>query len=439
MQINRIDIQGFRSLYKIEFRPDTFTVLVGANSAGKSNLGEALDFLAEVHSQGVELAVSRKGGFENIAFRRMRRTRQSLQFSISARLQVKEILPIHRELRRRPGRQPQLPISDRAELLTADNWLSVNHSFSLRADSRSARADFRVRSEEVSVSGENQSKPYFRLTRDGPDFVVDVLSEPADAAANLIIRPFDLAAKWFDFDDLPLEETELLLERLRINYVVREATRILGRTSIYQLSPLECRRPGTPRPNPILGRHGEDLPAVVEHLRRHFMPAWQKIRNAMQQVLPGLVDVTTDFSSDRRLTLLFDEAGIGRPWNSAEVSDGTIQGLALFVALHDPRSPLVFIEEPENSVHPWIVRAFVDECRRATNKQVMVTTHSPALIGYLRPAEIAVVWRRNGRTQIRRLLDLDLEAEDLWASGELTSFDLLDSGYVRESVPEGLA
>ena len=66
--------------------------------------------------------------------------------------------------------------------------------------------------------------------------------------------------------------------------------------------------------------------------------------------------------------------------------------------LVDPRGRLVIVEEPENAVHPWILRQFVDACRSAKDKQTILTTHSPALISYVRPDEIVVVWRSKGRT-----------------------------------------
>jgi predicted ATPase len=160
--------------------------------------------------------------------------------------------------------------------------------------------------------------------------------------------------------------------------------------------------------------------------------------DSMRNIIPGLSEVRTGFTHDRRLTLQFVEAGVGRPWTSEEVSDGTIQSLALFTVLHDPRAPLVFIEEPENSVHPWIVRAFVDACRN-TKKEVVVTTHSPALIDYLKPDEITLVWRDAGRTELRRLVDLDPQAQELWAKGEASPFEILDSGWIRQGVPEGFA
>ena len=82
-----------------------------------------------------------------------------------------------------------------------------------------------------------------------------------------------------------------------------------------------------------------------------------------------------------------------------------VQALSLLAALHDPRSTFVLIEEPENSVHPWIARSFLDACRTVANKQVLLTTHSPAIIDQLEPESVLVVWRevsRDSRWATRR-------------------------------------
>ena len=205
----------------------------------------------------------------------------------------------------------------------------------------------------------------------------------------------------------------MILNRLLFNSVLQEILEDLGRTRLFQLTPVECRLPGAATPNPELQRHGGNLPAVVRYMQQHHADAWKATLKAMHGIVPGLTGIETAFTTNRRLTLLFHERG-ARAWSSDEVSDGTIQSLALFTCLFDPRVPLALIEEPENSVHPWIVKTFVDACRHATGKQLLVTTHSPALISYLTPSELAILWRtRDGRTHLAPLKDLDPHAPKL--------------------------
>ena len=176
-----------------------------------------------------------------------------------------------------------------------------------------------------------------------------------------------------------------------------------------------------------------DLPAFVDFMRNNEK-IWSTVMETMQRVMPGLADIRTAFTEDRRVSLRFVEDGVGRPWTADEVSDGTIQTLAMLAALFDPRTRFVTFEEPENSVHPWILRNFIEACR-AADKQVLITTHSPTLINRLEPSEVVVVARDRGETSARPLLDLDPDAERVWSEGHALLFEILDTGSVPQAVP----
>jgi predicted ATPase len=228
--------------------------------------------------------------------------------------------------------------------------------------------------------------------------------------------------------------SDLLIGARFFSPTLSQFARTMASTRVYQLAPLEGRRPGVPTPNPDLERHGANLPAFVAQLRKN-KAVWAAVLETMRRVVPGLEEIDTTFTPDRRLTLRFHEANVGRPWASEDVSDGTIQTLALLAALYDPRTEFVLIEEPENAVHPWIIRNFVDACRSVKGKQIALTTHSPALINTLTPSEVLVASRANGETRITPLLELDADADRLWADGVARVFDILDTGWVPEAVP----
>src|ERR1700685_3290032 len=98
MRLNAVRIAGYRSLYNVEVSPKNLTVLTGPNNSGKTNFVEALDFLAETSRHGLEVAINRKGGIENIIHRRMARTRRSLSFTIRIALDTDELAAIFRNL-----------------------------------------------------------------------------------------------------------------------------------------------------------------------------------------------------------------------------------------------------------------------------------------------------------------------------------------------------
>ncbi|MCA1702526.1 MAG: AAA family ATPase [Actinobacteria bacterium] len=436
MRIERVRIEAYRSLYDVTVQPGQFTVVVGPNNSGKSNLVEAFDFLADIHRHGVDVAVSRKGGFENIAHRRVRRTRRPIQFEVTATLFKSEFG------RRRRVRVPAANL-DQTEM--TEPMYRVLHAFAIAASGQAIEADFSVTDERFVITplGDPDNEPLLSITRNQTGIVFDGYSVDE--------RRRDPEVEWDELWPLPSTDfqrfvneqftstvgsTSLMLPSL-FSDVINLYSQSLSRARLYQLAPLECRRPGVSTPNAEIDLHGGNLPALIAYMQRHHKRPWQQVLQAMRRIVPDLETVRTGYTHDRRLTLEFVESDVGRPWTSDDVSDGTIQSLALFAALFDPRSPLAVIEEPENSVHPWILRVFADACRAASYKQTILTTHSPALLDYLRPEEILLAWRKDGRTHLAPLTQVEPDAARLWSEGTTTIFELLDSGTVEVAVPGG--
>lgn len=423
MWIEQLIISAYKSLYEVEIVPQQLNILAGPNNAGKSNLVEAVDFLTDTYTHGLELAVSRKGGFESIAFRRKRRTRRPISFAVHASTDAREMMGTRFRLK-----EEQNPT------------LSVSHRFSIEATSRTRDTDFQVADEKLSVTSPDLSTRRVKIidaSRRLQNISVTAGSSKRLRAPPLeqLLTPFDVSG-FRQFLTRRTNPTDLLIESASFNSVASTFADEMGRSRTFQLSPLECREPGVPVPNPQLERHGRNLPALVRHLKRRGSRAWPRVLSGLRRIIPDLEDVELEFTQDRRLTLRFVEFGTGRPWSSEEVSDGTIQALAMFCVLHDPRSALVVIEEPENSVHPWIVRVLLEECRKA-NKQIFLTTHSPVLLEQAKPDEVSVVWKEEGRTRVEPLTRLEPEAASMLEEGKLSVYDILDTGWLYQSVPPG--
>jgi predicted ATPase len=435
MKIERIAVQAYRSLYDVTLHPTQFTVLVGPNNAGKSNLVEALDFLGDVHRHGLEVAITRKGGFENLAHRRVRRTKRPIAFDVTVSFTEREL----------DAHQPYVPEAVNLDAdLESQPALRLRHRFEVASVADRVGADFQIAREEFDLSSVSprEEKLLVRVVRtpDSIDFTVEKRRAARRGGTrqprNNLVDPFN-DSDFQEFIERRAVPNDLLMRGFFFNFAAQAYSSGLSMTRLYQLAPIECRRPGVSTPNADIDLHGGNLPALVSYMQKNHPDAWTRVLQAMRRIVPDLTKVATDFTHDRRLTLQFAEEGVGRPWTSEDVSDGTIQSLALFSALYDPRSPLALIEEPENSVHPWIVRSFVDACREISYKQIFVTSHSPALLEYLRPTEVSLVWRRDGRTHVEPLVSVDPHAEELWAQGKSTVYELLDSGMLEVAVPGG--
>jgi predicted ATPase len=433
MEVRKVRFEAFKSLYGVECDLDHLTVLTGPNGSGKSNFVEALHFLGEVYAHGLEFAVSRAGGYDNLAHRRTRRAKHPISVMV-------EVVITAADFRGDPS--TSIFLGPHVEHDIADDYrITYRHSFAMKTAGQSLLSDFTVKEDRVEVLDQNH-EPIAILTG-GTDATIEVWTSPkrlkADPIAAAALRPFGDKRYLGVYQERTLLPTALITDQMFYANLLFMVKRALAGTNVFQLSPFQCRTAGVSTPNAVLERHGENLPGAADHLWRNDSGAWKQVQGAMRSILPDLIAIEIVHTEDRRLALQFRERGLGRPWNTGEVSDGTIQALALFIALYDQRTPLLVVEEPENSVHPWILRQFLDLVRNVAGKQVVLTTHSPVLLNYVSPEMVRLISMSNGRSQIGRLLDASAELQDLVKSGDLSLFDAYDSGVLIETVPRGLA
>lgn len=122
------------------------------------------------------------------------------------------------------------------------------------------------------------------------------------------------------------------------------------------------------------------------------------------------------------------ETGLIQPIPATRLSDGTLRYLFLIALLLDPTPPpLICIEEPEIGLHPDILPAIAEMLIEASQRtQLIVTTHSDALVSALSPESVLICDRDNRGSHLSRLdperlkkwLD-DYSLGDLWRMGEI--------------------
>lgn len=124
------------------------------------------------------------------------------------------------------------------------------------------------------------------------------------------------------------------------------------------------------------------------------------------------------------------EKDIRTPIPATRLSDGTIRFMAILATLLAPSPPpLVCLEEPELGLHPDAVALIAELLVQAAERmQLVVTTHSDALVSALTSGPDAVVAceRPGESTELHRLDPQDLaqwlgeySLGDLWRMGEL--------------------
>ena len=159
-------------------------------------------------------------------------------------------------------------------------------------------------------------------------------------------------------------------------------------------------------PQERLSRTGDNLANVIQYLKEQHQDRLEDIFNKLRSRVPQLEAVLAEAMPDGRLLLQVKDAPFENPVQSRFVSDGTLKMLAYLIVLYDPDPPqFIGIEEPENFLHPRLLRELAEECRGATAQtQLLITTHSPFLLNAMQPNEVWVLYRdNNGYTQAQQV------------------------------------
>jgi predicted ATPase len=191
------------------------------------------------------------------------------------------------------------------------------------------------------------------------------------------------------------------------------------------LAPDAMRVPSLPGQH-VLGDRGENLSSVLLEICENAQSR-DAILEWIRELTPQDV-VDFEFVPDQTgkiLASLVESGGARTSLYSA--SDGTLRFLAIIAALLGPDpARLYFFEELENGVHPTrlhLLLQLIEQQVSGTEVQVVATTHSPQLLGFLSEQareSASLVYRPSDRpdARIRRILDIPearrvLEQHDL--------------------------
>jgi hypothetical protein len=396
-----------------------------------------MKFLSEVHQHGLEMAISRAGGFENIAYWKARRSTSPIMFEVEVRFDPEQM---RREYEYVPWGMGDI-----------ESPFLARHRFACKACGGGIRADFVVAQETFRLEVSRHSGAAGPL-RGGFTCTYTRNQEGAiEVQTEGLVGRFKSKSFLNDWKQIVRnmergvgkrregkQELFLIASRDSFDPFMRMFSRFLGKLGVYHFSSDKIRESGVPTPNPVLAMPGDNLPALVDWLQGKHPKAWDGIVDSMREIMPGLQEIWTEPLPSKTLALYFSEEGVGRPWRIDEVSDGTIHALSMLVAAADPRTSALVIEEPESSLHPWIIHELAKKLRELSEeKSIFLTTQSLVVIESLRPSEVWIVSRRKGKTEIRRLTELDKRVEKDWSEGKYGLSEFLDSGLIPRAVPGG--
>ena len=175
----------------------------------------------------------------------------------------------------------------------------------------------------------------------------------------------------------------------------------------------------------FLDESGENLALILNDLINQGLRS-QLVKD-LQQFFALVSDITVKIANSTIQLFIHEQDSVTIP--STRLSDGMIRFLCLLAILRHPNPPpLICIEEPELGMHPDAMSVIAELLQdAATRTQIILTTHSDALISSLTSPETVFVCERDKEgSTLRRLESEKLQSwlenyslGDLWRMGEL--------------------
>ncbi|MDE2654588.1 MAG: AAA family ATPase [Gemmatimonadetes bacterium] len=380
--IRRIQALNYRCLRYVDVPLDRFHVLIGPNASGKSTLFDAIAFVGDLVRDGLEKAVGRRtANFQDLVWGRPER---DMGFELAIELEVPE------EQRKRLPPERNFRVFRYEVAVEEDKGgVRIGSERGLLMPLREPK-----RRRQISLFPDPQAAPSTILAGGGRRGMRTVLSKSLEGIDNFSVETATKAGRaWAtqiafgpyrstlgNLPESPEKFPMATFAKRKLEDGIKPV--FLDSQAMRLASPPEYGVNG-------FADDGSNLPWVIKRLQDDHPNDFKEWLGHVQTVLSDLQDIRViDRPEDRHAYLLLCyDTGVEVP--SWTASDGTIRLLALTLLAYLPDNREVYLlEEPENGVHPLALEGIRDSVSSAYDAQVLVTTHSPALLSLVEPSEV---------------------------------------------------
>lgn len=388
--LTRIEIDGFKTFedFSLDLRP--FTAIVGPNASGKSNLFDALRFLASLAKTDIRTSMQDLRGLPEELFRHTAAGNvESMSFAVEVLLEREGIDSFGRKYEIVAQRlRYELKLQLIKDSDGFPRGVQVVHEHCAPLARVNDRADY-LRGRKIKYNA--RVSPFIRLSDDRDAILVRQDGRQKHG------RPVSLSLA---------EASRTALSTITTSefphlYALRDA---LTAFRFLEINPSAARSSNDRFEDRALKPDASNLAAVLAHLKDETATdirpdgALSDIAADLASLIPSVCKLQVTNDPQQRqfsFSLGFTDT---LEFSSRVISDGTLRLLALLTVLNDPRrrGTLCF-EEPENGVHEGRVDQLVRFLREAAHIepdseirpfQILINTHSPKLMRALHDDEI---------------------------------------------------
>ncbi len=385
--ISELRIKNFKSYKNAIINLKPFSVLVGPNASGKTNLVDALAFISDAVYRRLDFAVDERGGVYGILNRTPFLMADSeLGFGVKIDFGT-------------------IKYDYSFELIIPE---IINNIFHVR---RERLIDINNRNIIFDINYDNNSES----VKSG----IEGLSEIAD--------PKRLALGVLGTKDVlsPVYEFLSAMRRYVIDPNVMFREKIIGREEGNKLN-----------------TDGSNSGTVLLNLAEENGKRYEELCEILSLILPLKIKPTfgyteAHFEDDLKEPVLlfiqtFGDKGHREFFDTKDLSEGTIRALGILLSIYQPDiPPVVIIEHPEDAIHPAAFEVLVDVLKSGTDRaQVIITTHSADILDDkdIKDDEIICVVNEDGVSYAGPVDDITrgIIRDSLTTPGELLRTDRLN-------------
>ena len=324
-------------------RFDAMNVVIGPNGCGKSSLLQSIDFLKAFFRSSVEIYLTERG-WNYLDLPNLRQAGKAISWQVRATLPADEDGEGAGEYLYAVTLQPQRYLG--------------------------------VASEELHYQPAGADDSIVIFQRKGTECTLRDRRSGHMETIRMVNLPASIMSTWD-----PARDRHQFPEALRFRTWVERFR------SFLIWDPKVLRHPDRGRHHE-LGRSGEHLAAVVGHMKDKQPEQFKQLVKRMRRLFPQMSNLSVSGKGwGWRTIQLHESNGKEIVYNSEQMSDGVLRLLAIASLLYaESPPPVLMLEEPENGVHPQLIREVVQLLRELTlrkpprNCQVFFTTHSPYVL-----------------------------------------------------------
>ena len=384
--IRRIQALNYRCLRFVDVALDSFHVLVGPNASGKSTLFDAVAFLGDLVSDGLEAAVDKRTrNFRDLVWKRGRRSRKdaagfqlAVEFDIPR--DIRKLLPTgsHFDIFRY-----EIAIEERGGELRIDSERGILAPCQPNDPVRqlSMFPDPPIPPETILRGGRRRGSRTIlsKSAEEKDNFNIEVSSQPGKGwAVSISFGPQRSA-----LGNLPESpETFPMATYVKQTLERRLKPLFLDSQRMRQASPPASRRGG-------FAPDGSNLPWIVERMQQEYPADYDEWLAHVQTVLSDFESIRVVERPDDRHAYPVLRYRTGAEIPSWMASDGTLRLLALTLLAYLPNQGEIYVlEEPENGIHPMAVECAYQSLSSIYDSQLLLTTHSPVVLKLAEPEDV---------------------------------------------------